>query len=131
MDTDAILAVSLHDLQFEVRRSRKESEDLIRAETESTITALSRALRSARVVAAVARPPQIEMFTLGARSVATLPVDYLRDDGELVTRETANLRLVTSLDRVCREFQRRLGDPSPVLLGASPQAVTAAQLAAA
>ena len=55
------------------------------------------------VAAAVARPEQIEMFTLGDRSVVAPSVVYRRDDGELVPRDrgrvgTAEQRI---LDRVC------------------------------
>ncbi|HWN32896.1 MAG TPA: Hsp70 family protein, partial [Pseudonocardia sp.] len=77
------------------------------------------------VAAAVAHPTQVEMFTLGDRSVVTPAVVYLRDDGELVTGDAAGRRAVSSPDRVGREFKRRLGDPTPVMLGGSPHAVTA------
>jgi YVTN family beta-propeller protein len=77
------------------------------------------------VAAAVAHPTQVEMFTLGDRSVVAPAVVYLRDDGELVTGDAAGRRAVSSPDRVGREFKRRLGDPTPVMLGGSPHAVTA------
>ncbi|MDT7667324.1 MAG: hypothetical protein QOC74_107, partial [Pseudonocardiales bacterium] len=77
------------------------------------------------VAAAVAHPTQVEMFTLGDRSVVAPAVVYLRDDGEMVTGDAAGRRSVSSPDRVGREFKRRLGDPTPVMLGGSPHAVTA------
>jgi molecular chaperone DnaK (HSP70) len=49
VDTDTIVPVFLPGRHFEVRLTRTEFEDLIRAQVESTIGALSRALRSARV----------------------------------------------------------------------------------
>jgi actin-like ATPase involved in cell morphogenesis len=64
------------------------------------------------------------MFTLGDRSVVTPAVVYLREDGVLVTGEAANLRGVSSPDRVGREFKRRLGNPTPVVLGGQPHTVT-------
>jgi YVTN family beta-propeller protein len=76
------------------------------------------------VAAAVLYPTQVEMFTLGDRSVVVPAVVYLRDDGQLVTGEAANRRAVSNPDRVCREFKRRLGDPTPVMLGGTPHAVT-------
>jgi YVTN family beta-propeller protein len=76
------------------------------------------------VAAAVARGSRVEMATLGDRTVVTPAVVYTRDDGTLVTGETANRRAVSNPDRVGREFKRRLGDPTPVMLGGAPHAVT-------
>ena len=75
------------------------------------------------VAAAVARGSRMEMFTLGDRTVVTPAVVYARDDGSLVTGEAANRRAVSNPDRVGREFKRRLGDPTPVMLGGAPHAV--------
>jgi actin-like ATPase involved in cell morphogenesis len=50
---------------------------------------------------------------------------YLRVDGTFVTGEAASLRAVSSPDRVSREFKRRLGNPTPVILGGQPHTVTA------
>ena len=83
------------------------------------------------VAAAVARGSRVEMFTLGDRTVVTPAVVYARDDGSLVTGEAANRRAVSSPDRVGREFKRRLGDPTPVMLGGAPHAVTVAARRAA
>jgi YVTN family beta-propeller protein len=77
------------------------------------------------VAAAIANDARIEMFTLGDRSVVTPAVVYLREDGTLVTGDTAARRAVGGPDRTGREFKRRLGDPTPVMLGGSPYAVTA------
>ncbi|MFC5206165.1 Hsp70 family protein [Pseudonocardia sulfidoxydans] len=76
------------------------------------------------VAAAVARDSRVEMFTLGDRTVVTPSVVFLREDGNLVTGDAANRRAVSNPDRVAREFKRRLGDPTPVVLGGSPYAVT-------
>ena len=76
------------------------------------------------VAAAVARGSRVEMITLGDRTVVAPAVVYVRDDGSLVTGEAANRRAVSNPDRVGREFKRRLGDPTPVMLGGTPHAVT-------
>jgi molecular chaperone DnaK len=76
------------------------------------------------VAAALATDTGIEMFTLGDRTVVTPAVVYLREDGALVSGDAAARRAVSSPDRIGREFKRRLGDPTPVMLGGSPYAVT-------
>jgi actin-like ATPase involved in cell morphogenesis len=76
------------------------------------------------VAAAISYESQIEMVTLGDRSVVTPSVVYLRDDSALVTGEAAQRRAPNSPERVAREFKRRLGDPTPVILGGTPHAVT-------
>jgi YVTN family beta-propeller protein len=77
------------------------------------------------VAAALASATRVDMFTLGDRSVVTPASVYLREDGTLVTGEAASLRAVSSPDRVSREIKRRLGNPTPVMLGDQPHSVTA------
>lgn len=77
------------------------------------------------VAAAIGHATRVEMFTLGDRSVVTPATVYFREDGVLITGEAASLRAVSSPDRVCREFKRRLGNPTPVILGGQPHTVTA------
>ncbi|MBW0122028.1 Hsp70 family protein, partial [Pseudonocardia oceani] len=77
------------------------------------------------VAAAVARASQVEMFTLGDRSVVSPAVVYARDDGSLVCGDAAGRRAVSRPDRIGREFKRRLGDPTPIMLGGTAYAVTA------
>ncbi len=76
------------------------------------------------VAAAIAHDTRVEMFTLGDRTVVTPAVIFLGDDGTLVSGDAAGRRAVSSPDRVGREFKRRLGDPTPVLLGGTSYAVT-------
>ena len=76
------------------------------------------------VAAALATDSSVEMFTLGDRTVVTPAVVYLREDGTLVSGDAAARRAAGSPDRVGREFKRRLGDPTPVVLGGTPYAVT-------
>ncbi|MDD7939422.1 Hsp70 family protein [Actinomycetospora lutea] len=76
------------------------------------------------VAAAIARDDQVEMVSLGDRSVATPSVVFLREDGSLLTGDAAARRAVSNPDRQGREFKRRLGDPTPVMLGGTSQPVT-------
>ena len=77
------------------------------------------------VAAAIAHASRVEMFTLGDRAVVTPSVVYLREDGIAGHgRCGRGRRAVSSPDRVGREFKRRLGDPTPVMLGGAPHAVT-------
>ena len=75
------------------------------------------------VAAAIARPTQVEMFTLVDPSVVAPAVVYLGDDGALVTGDAAGRRAENSPDRAARGFKRCLGDPTPVMLGGEPHAV--------
>jgi YVTN family beta-propeller protein len=70
--------------------------------------------------AAVARADRIEMVTLGDRTVVTPSVVYVHEDGVLVTGDAAARRSVAGLHRIAREFKRRLGDPTPLMLGGTP-----------
>ena len=72
------------------------------------------------VAAAIAQSERVKMFTLGDRTVVTPAVVYAREDGLIVSGEAANRWAVSSPDRVGREFKRRLGDPTPVMLGGAP-----------
>lgn len=57
---------------------------------------------------------------MGTSSVAVPSVAYLGDDGELVFGQAAVRRAATEPSRVAREFKRRVGDPTPVVLGGTP-----------
>jgi YVTN family beta-propeller protein len=76
------------------------------------------------VAAALAVDGRVEMFTLGDRTVVTPAVVYLREDGTLVCGDVAARRAMSEPDQVGREFKRRLGDPTPVMLGGVPHPVT-------
>ena len=49
-------------------------------------------------------------------------VVFLRDDGEFLIGEAATRRAATDPGRVAREFKRRVGDPTPIILGGTPYA---------
>jgi YVTN family beta-propeller protein len=76
------------------------------------------------VAAAVSHDSNTEMFALGDRSTVIPAAVFARDDGALVTGDAAARRVVSNPDRVASEIKRRLGDPTPVLLGGSSYAVT-------
>ncbi|HEX4248137.1 MAG TPA: Hsp70 family protein [Pseudonocardia sp.] len=75
------------------------------------------------VAAAISRHAQPEMVNLGDHSMVTPSVVYLREDGVVVTSDTANRRATSEPDRAARGFKRRLGDPTPVMLGGQPHTV--------
>jgi actin-like ATPase involved in cell morphogenesis len=71
--------------------------------------------------AAVARDGRVEAVPLGHRAVSIPSVLYIRDN-EFIVGEAAGRRAATEPGRVAREFKRRLGDPTPVLVGGAPLA---------
>lgn len=75
--------------------------------------------------AAVQRADRIEMITLGDRTVVTPSVVFVREDGQIVTGDAAARRAVSGSNRIGREFKRRLGDPTPLMLGGSPHSAAA------
>ncbi|WP_448614952.1 Hsp70 family protein [Modestobacter sp. URMC 112] len=76
------------------------------------------------VATAVAGDAGLEMFPLGDGSVVAPAAVYVRDDGQLVTGEAAARRAVSNPDRVARDVKRHLGNPTPVMLGGAPYAVS-------
>ncbi len=71
--------------------------------------------------AAVARGGRAEPVSLGTNSMVVPSVVYLGDGGFIVG-DAAQRRTATDPSRVAREFKRRVGDPTPILIGASPVA---------
>jgi molecular chaperone DnaK (HSP70) len=76
------------------------------------------------VAAAVARGDRVRMAALGDRSVVMPAVLHAREDGVLVTGEPAGRRLVSHPDQVASHLKRRLGEPTPLLVGGSSYSVT-------
>jgi molecular chaperone DnaK len=58
-----------------------------------------------------------EMITLGERGPTVPSVLWLRPDGRFVAGDAAERHAVTDPRRVARQFKRRLGDPTPLLVG--------------
>ncbi|WP_067685408.1 Hsp70 family protein [Actinoplanes awajinensis] len=77
------------------------------------------------VAAAISRDGRTEMCTLGNQTVVTPAVVFLSEPSRLVFGDAAERRALSHPDRVERAFKRRLGDPTPVVLGGIPHAVTA------
>ena len=72
--------------------------------------------------AAVYREGSVRAVTLGNRTSVLPSVVYLREDDSVIVGEAANRRAMSDPERVAREFKRRVGDPTPVMLGGSPYA---------
>jgi actin-like ATPase involved in cell morphogenesis len=76
------------------------------------------------VAAAVARDDRVKMAALGERSLVTPSVVYVRNDGALLAGEPAGRRMLSNPDHVASEMKRRLGDPTPLVLGGAAYPVT-------
>lgn len=70
--------------------------------------------------AAIVENGQASIIPLGDRAPVVPTVVFLREDEEILTGDTANRRAATEPGRVARQFKRRVGDPTPLLLGGSP-----------
>ena len=70
--------------------------------------------------AAISENGRVEIIPLGSQTSTIPSVVALRDDGTVLTGEAAERRGVTEPTRVAREFKRRLGDPTPLVIGGTP-----------
>jgi actin-like ATPase involved in cell morphogenesis len=70
--------------------------------------------------AAVLRDGQVRSVTLGQNGDAMPTTVYLNDDGEFIVGDVARRKLTENPARGAREFKRRLGDSTPLVLGGSP-----------
>ncbi len=70
--------------------------------------------------AALARDGRHEIFVLGTRAPSIPSVVVMREHGEVLVGEAAERRSLSEPSRTGREFKRRLGDPTPLLLGGTP-----------
>jgi molecular chaperone DnaK len=75
--------------------------------------------------AATWRAGHAEIVPLGSRAAAIPSVVLLREDETFLTGEAASRRGLTEPHRVAREFKRRMGDTTPILLGGVPQSAEA------
>ena len=75
--------------------------------------------------AAIRRGERLEIVDLGTRNAAIPSVVYLREDGTVLTGEAAIRRGATDPARLSREFKRRMGDTTAILLGGAPYSVDA------
>ncbi len=70
--------------------------------------------------AATMRSGRPEIFQLGQRTASMPSVVVLRADGEVLVGDAAERRALAEPTRTAREFKRRLGDPTPIILGGTP-----------
>jgi actin-like ATPase involved in cell morphogenesis len=68
---------------------------------------------------------RVRIVTLGTRAPVVPSVVCLRPDGQVLVGEAAARREAGEPDRLAREFKRRMGDQTPILLGGSPLSPTA------
>ncbi|MEM8923349.1 MAG: Hsp70 family protein [Actinomycetota bacterium] len=61
------------------------------------------------------------IVSLGQRRAAIPSVALLREDGEFLLGDAAARRAVAEPERVAREFKRRIGDTTPIIIGGTPQ----------
>jgi molecular chaperone DnaK len=67
-------------------------------------------------------PSECEIVNLGDRSSAVPSVLFVGDDGGVLVGDAAERRATGEPDHVVREFKRRIGDPTPVLVSGRPWA---------
>ena len=70
--------------------------------------------------AAVARGGRVEIASLDYRTAAIPSVVWVGPDGTVVVGHPALNRGMSDPSRMAREFKRRVGDPTPLLLGGTP-----------
>jgi actin-like ATPase involved in cell morphogenesis len=75
--------------------------------------------------AAVWRDGRYDVAGLGNRAATIPSVILLRDDETVLTGEAATRRAATEPQRVAREFKRRLGDPTPIIVSGTPYSADA------
>src|SRR5258708_40070540 len=78
------------------------------------------AIGTTYTAAAIVENGQASIVALGDRAPVVPTVVFLREDDEILTGDAANRRAATEPGRVARQFKRRLGDQTPLLLGGSP-----------
>ena len=70
--------------------------------------------------AAVHRDGRSQIFGLGSQNASIPSVVLLREDETELTGEAAVRRALNEPERVAREFKRRLGDTTPIIVGGAP-----------
>jgi actin-like ATPase involved in cell morphogenesis len=75
--------------------------------------------------AAIARDGRADIFPLSTERATIPTVVLLRADSEVLVGDAAERRALTEPTRVAREFKRRMGDPTPVIVGGTPYGVEA------
>ncbi len=87
---------------------------------EVSIYQLGIDLGTTYTAAAIYRDGRAEIVSLGSRAAVVPSVVFLGEDEAVLTGDSANRRAVSDPTRVAREFKRRVGDPTPILVGGTP-----------
>jgi actin-like ATPase involved in cell morphogenesis len=66
------------------------------------------------------RDGRAQIVSIGTRTAAIPSVVFLRQDQAVLTGEAADRRALSEPARVAREFKRRVGDTTPIMVGGSP-----------
>ena len=66
------------------------------------------------------RDGRAQIVSIGTRAAAIPSVVFLRQDSAVLTGEAADRRALSEPGRVAREFKRRMGDTTPIMVGGSP-----------
>lgn len=66
------------------------------------------------------RDGRAQIVSIGTRTAAIPSVVFLRQDEAVLTGEAADRRALSEPARVAREFKRRVGDTTPIMVGGSP-----------
>ena len=82
-------------------------------------------LGTAYTAAAVHRDGRADVVTLGDRAASIPSAIFLKEDETILTGDAASRRATSEPDRIAREFKRRLGDPTPILLAGTPYSAEA------
>ncbi|MEM9616304.1 MAG: Hsp70 family protein [Actinomycetota bacterium] len=72
------------------------------------------------MAAAILRQDRAEIVTLGDRAPVVPSVLFFKEDGEVLRGEPASRRGLSDPTRVVREFKRRVGDATPMVVGTTP-----------
>jgi molecular chaperone DnaK len=70
--------------------------------------------------AALCRDGRADMVSLGNRAASIPSLVFLREDDDVIVGDGAERRGLAEPERLAREFKRRIGDTSPILLGRTP-----------
>ncbi len=77
-------------------------------------------LGTAYTAAAVSRGGRSEIVPFSSAGAVMPTVVVLRDDGEVLVGDAAERRSLTEPGRTAREFKRRMGDATPIIVGETP-----------
>ena len=82
-------------------------------------------LGTAYTAAAVYRDGRAVVVTLGDRAPSVPSAIFLKEDETILTGDAASRRAMSEPERIAREFKRRVGDPTPILLAGTPYSAEA------